>query len=217
MPIPDAVHTLTHDLRAIFGTRLHAVVLHGVDDAPDTAPTTTLALVEDLSPDDLRACADRVRSWHDAGLATPLMLTRGEFARSLDAFPFEFGAILADHVVVAGTDPFAGLRIDTADLRRACEVQVRSHLLHLREGYIETEGRSDALADLIQRSAAPLAALLRNLGRLNEDSPADGVLAGIAQLERGRRMSSDEARSTFPRYLAAVEHLATVVDGWGTK
>ena len=90
-------------------------------------------------------------AWHDAGLATPLLLAAHEFGRSLDAFPLEFGAILADHVVVAGSDPFDGLRVDAADLRRACEVQARSHLLHLREGYLETRGRGDALADLIVR------------------------------------------------------------------
>ena len=67
--------------------------------------------------------------------ATPLLLAAHEFGRSLDAFPFEFGAILADHVVVSGSDPFDGPPRRPADLRRACEVQARSHLLHLREGF----------------------------------------------------------------------------------
>ena len=66
---------------------------------------------------------------------TPLLLAANELERSLDAFPREFGAILADHLVVAGSNPFDGLRVDPADVRRACEVQTRSHLLHLREGF----------------------------------------------------------------------------------
>ena len=78
----------------------------------------------------------------------------------------EFGAILADHAVVSGRDPFDGLRVDAADLRRACEVQVRSHLLHLREGYIETRGRGDAIAELVADSAAPLAGLVKSVARL---------------------------------------------------
>ena len=68
------------------------------------------------------------------------MLAADEFARSLDAFPFEFSAILADHAVVSGKNPFEGLRVEPADLRRACEVQARGHLLHLRQGYMETRG-----------------------------------------------------------------------------
>ena len=39
-----------------------------------------------------------------------------------------------------GADPFAGLRSSHRDLRRACEVQARSHVLHLREGYL-ADGR----------------------------------------------------------------------------
>ena len=69
------------------------------------------------------------------------MLRGARVRESLDAFPLEFGAILADHAVVSGASPFDGLTVDAADLRRACEVQARSHLLHLREGYIE---RADA-------------------------------------------------------------------------
>ena len=120
----------------------------------------TLAIVDTLSAGDLRACAGRMAAWHEAGLAAPLLVAAHEFARSLDAFPFEFGAILADHAVVSGASPFDGLSVDPADLRRACEVQARSHLLHLREGYLETRGRADALAVLIVRSAPACAALI---------------------------------------------------------
>src|SRR5947209_9568481 len=54
----------------------------------------------------------------------------------------------------------------SSDLR-ACEVQARGHLLHLREGYLETRGRNDALAVLIVRSAPAFAALVSNLARLD--------------------------------------------------
>src|SRR6185295_16401084 len=100
------------------------------------------------------------------------------FERSLDAFPLEFGAIIADHAVVAGRDPFEGLAIEPADLRRACEVQARSHLLHLREGFLETQGRGDAIAVLVVRSAAPFAALLGSLARLQGLDPRDQAAAG---------------------------------------
>ena len=101
-----------------------------------------------------------------------------EFADSRDAFPLEFGAILADHTVVAGQNPFDGLAVDPADLRRACEVQARSHLLHLREGYLETRGRADALAVLIVRSAPPFAALLQSVARLQGLAANDASAVG---------------------------------------
>jgi hypothetical protein len=230
MTLPDSVRTLERDLRAVFGNRLRSLVAY--NDASDGGASfqPTLAVVEDLSADDLRACADRVASWHDAGLDTPLLLGRQEFARSLDAFPYEFGAILSDHVVVTGEDPFEGLRVDPAHLRHACEIQARSHLLHLREGYLETRGRSDRLADLIVRSAAPFAALVKSVARLLGDKAADaaarsarierelGVPAGsIAEIVRrssSGSISSDEAKRIFPAYLEAVERLTRHIDRW---
>ena len=88
--------------------------------------------------------------------------------------------------------------------------------LHLREGYIETQGRSDAVADLIARSAAPLSALLKSVARLNGGGPVDSVLAEVVALN-GKALSSDIARRLFPEYLSAVEHLTNEIDRWGQR
>jgi hypothetical protein len=229
MRIPDAVRALERDLRDVFGERLHSLVVYAGVDAGDKA--ATMAVVDRLAADDLRACAARVGTWQDAGLATPLFLAAHEFARSLDVFPFEFGAILAEHHVVAGRDPFDGLHVDPAHLRHACEVQARSHLLHLREGFLETAGRGDRIADLLARSATPLAALLVSVARLHGHAVADrvsaasiveraaglpmGVLRTIVELTADRSVPSEEARRLFPGYLEAVEQLAGYVDRWG--
>jgi hypothetical protein len=227
MDIPDAVQALDRDLRAIFGDRLRSLVVYAAIAGDDR--TSTLAVVDGLSADDLRACVGQVAAWDDAGLGTPLFVATHEFERSLDAFPFEFGAILADHAVISGADPFTGLRVDPAYLRQACEVQARSHLLHLREGFLETRGRGDALAELLLRSAAPLVALLQSVARLEGMAAAgdtaaalveqrtgvpSGSLAGIALLTRRQDLSSDEARRLFPGYLDAVQRLTAFVDSW---
>lgn len=216
MLISDALGTLARDLTEIFGARLQSLVAYGRADAAGAGPTPTLALVDLLTAEDLRLCATQVAAWHDAGLATPLLLGSHEFGRSLDAFPFEFGAIIDDHTVVTGRDPFEGLRVEAVDLRRACEVQARSHLLHLREGYLETRGRVDALVDLVTRSASPLAALLKNLGRLDGATPADAVLARVAQIQEGT-LSGDEARRIWPGYLQALELLTSAIDRWSPR
>src|SRR6185436_1380319 len=103
---------LERGLREIFGGRLQSLVAYGLQAAaPSRAPgdhgahagqlpVQTLAIVETLTGGDLAACAAGVQRWHDAGLATPLLLAANEFGRSLDAFPLEFGAILVDHLVV---------------------------------------------------------------------------------------------------------------------
>jgi hypothetical protein len=230
MTIPDSVHALERDLRAVFGQRLRSLVACGDASGAAGVFANTLAVVDSVTADDLRACADRVASWHDAGLETPLILGAQEFGRSLDAFPYEFGAILADHVVVSGESPFEGLRVDAAHLRQACEIQARSHLLHLREGYLETRGRSDALAELISRSAAPFAALVRSVARLEGDGVGDAVaaaavveqrlglpagsIAGIVKRSTAGTLTSADARAMFTGYLEAVERLTQYIDRW---
>ena len=236
MHISDAVRALDRDLHEIFGERLRSVVVYSAAHEASRPLTPTLAVVDRPSADDLRAMASRVAGWRDAGIATPLLLASHEFGRSLDAFPFEFGAILADHAVVSGSNPFDGLRIDPSDVRRAAEVQARSHLIHLREGYIETAGRGDALADLITRSASALAPLVASVARLlgetapggpgstasgaaahyveqNIGAPA-GSLADIVRHSPANPLSSDEARRLFPAYLNAIERLTVFVDQW---
>lgn len=217
MEISDAVRLLGRELGHVFGDRLQSLVAYAPGGATRARPAATLAIVASVSADDLRACADRVASWHEAGAETPLILESQEFPRSLDAFPFEFGAILADHVVVSGEDPFVGLRVEAEDLRRACEVRARSHLLHLREGYIETRGRSDAVAALIQRSAVPLSALLTSVSRLPGGRAVDGILTRVASLNDHTPLTSEEARSLFPAYLEAVTTLTRYVDSWGAR
>jgi hypothetical protein len=192
-----------------------------------------MAVAATLSADDLRGCARRVRKWHDAGLATPLLLAAHELERSLDAFPLEFGAIAADHVVVSGSNPFDRASVDPADVRRACEVQARSHLLHLREGFIEARDNGDALAVLIVESAAPFAALLTSIARLEgaqstrgADAAASGrhverlldvpggVVSDVVKLAGVTEISAADATRIFPAYLDAVERLVAFVDGW---
>lgn len=212
----DAVRELEGDLRAIFAGRLQSLVVYGAAGLQD-ALVATLVVVDEVRAADLRSCAERVSAWRGRGLATPLILEAAEFGRSLDAFPFEFGAILADHEIVAGINPFEGLAVDAADLRRACEVQARSHLLHLREGFMETEGRSDRLAELIVRSAPPLAALLTHVGRLSGAPATNGVLARVAELAPGGTISSDESSRLFPDYLDAVDTLVGALDRWSVQ
>ena len=72
-----------------------------------------------------------------------------------------------------GDDPFAQASISRADLRRACETQVKSHLVHLREGFIEARGIPSAVGELVRTAAPAFAALLRNVARLADVHSSD--------------------------------------------
>ena len=214
-----------HDLQHIFGDRLQAFVAYG---HPGAAPAPSVALVRTLTSDDLTACAGRASAWHRAGSATPLLLTRDEFAGSLDAFPVEYGEIIETHRLLFGIDPFAGLSIRPDDLRRACEVQVKSHLLHLRENFVECGGRPSAVAAFVTDSAPAFALLLRRLARLDGHAVATHADLGVYAERRPKldpRVVGDvlalssggagvDAARLFPAYVVAVEQLSQFIDSW---
>jgi hypothetical protein len=220
--------TVLSDLRRIFSGRLRSLVVYG--DQVDGAPLHCFALVTSLDTADLDACARTVQAWHRQGLATPLILPEQEFRRSLDAFPLEYGEMIRTHVEVYGPDPFAGASIQPDDLRRACETQVKSHLLHLREEYIESGGRLQDVAELVQTSAPAFAALLRNVARLHGVTGHDRLMVtlegarlaslpiatvdAVLALEQPAGLATTDPARLFPEYLSAVEQLAIFVDTW---
>jgi len=224
-----AVQPLLLDLQRIFGARVQCVAVYGGNgDAEsltggaggeDHSHVHTVAVVESLTPGDLRECAHQAASWNKKNLATPLLLTRSELDRSLDAFPLELSEIITHHRLVLGTDAFAGLEVAPPDVRRACEVQARSHLLHLREGFIEARGESRALAAIIQQSARPLRLLLANLGRLAGAEagavPLDSHVLQQVLAAGGRSgIGRTEAEELYPAYIEAVERIVQHIDGW---
>ena len=226
-----AAESLTRDLGGIFRGRLLSIVVYGGQvDGNATAPLQSLALVSSLTAADLEACAHLVGDWTRGGIGTPLILPDGEFRASLDVFPLEYGEIVRAHTLVYGTDPFDGVSISAGDLRLACEAQAKSHLLHLRQGYVQTGGRLPAVARLVAQSAPAFAALLRNVGRLTGVQTADRMEAtrqgakaaglsldtvdAILALESPSALPASDPARLFPNYLAAVERLAAVVDQW---
>lgn len=228
-----AAGAVATELQAIFGTRLRSVVAYGAHlDGHSDGPLTCLALVDSLTVADLDACAGRAAGWRRAHIAMPLVLPMDEFRESLDAFPLEYGEILRAHQTVHGQDVLAGVTIAPDDVRRACETQVKSHLVHLRESYMESGANPKAVAELVSASAAAFGALLRNVARLNGvhsssrmDTTLEGariagvserVVADVLALERPSAVPQSDPARLFPEYLAAVEHLARAVNSWRT-
>ena len=212
---------MAEDLRRIFDSRFVALVT--------SEHQTTAAFLTSIGPGDLDAVASLVETWSREHLSTPLLVTVDEFRRSLDTFPAEYQSLLDHHVVIDGVPPFDGVRINPDDLRRACEVQARGHLIHLRQGWIDAHGSESRLQALLIRSAAPLRLVLSNLAQLQgEDHADDAALAAFASQAAG--MSADLVRAVLaldaaapaprslvprlPDYLADAERLWAFVDGW---
>jgi len=219
-----AADRLGDDLARVFGNRLLVVVAYEPASAPSPDHAVyTLALVDRVTMDDLSALLTVVPAWHKAKLATPLLLGRDEFERTLDVFPIEYESILSNHVVIRGLWPTSSLQVGNADLRRACERQIKGHLIHLREGFLETHGRPSAVAGLLRASVASFRGSLRQFAKL-QGAPAatDADLVQFAervQVDPGTvrevlafSSSGSETATVLSRYIDATEQLWRAVD-----
>jgi hypothetical protein len=210
-----ALEDLAADLQRVFAGRLQSLVAYR-DPGGEAGAVNTLALVDRVGFADLAACAPLAIQWRRRGLAIPLILGAQEFQRTLDVFPLEYGGIIAEHVVVAGRNPFAGVQVATADLRRACELQAKSHLIHLREGFLEAGGQASDVARLIAASAAAFRTLLAHIDRLDEGAAARAGASDalVAEVSAAGGSTIADPAALMARYIAAVERLWQQVDGW---
>jgi hypothetical protein len=192
-----SIDSLAAQLKDIFNDRLRMVAAFGDS-------STSCAVVQSLTIDDLDRCAAHAAKWTKAGLDAPLFIVEGELRRALDAFPLELSEIIATRRIVAGTDLFADVLVPKQDLRRACEVQARGHVLHLREGYIEAAGDGKKVATLVSAAIPPFRALVKNVARLEGISPR----ALVTQLDL------ENFEKGFPDALRAAERIVDYVDRW---
>ena len=229
----DALSLLARDLRGVFGTRLHSLVAYGLErGAHDDDLMHTLALVDRVTFDDLAACAPAADSWHRRGLAVPLLISRHEFLRTLDVFPVEYERIITDHAIVEGAAPFDGIRVSDLDLRRGIELQAKSHLIHLREGFLESGRDSGRVARLIAASAPAFHRLIANIVKLNGRMPDsdDAMAAAGAELvgldpamvrevlaSRASTTAAVDPSALLSRYIAGAEQIWQYVDAWARR
>src|SRR5262249_45181934 len=125
---------------------------------------------------------------------------------------------------------FSGLTIRPEDLRRACEIQVKSHLVHLRENYIESRGSQADVRALVAEGAPAFKVILRRLAHLDGDAAETDaelsayaarrpgldprVVGDVLAVARDPERSGVDAMRIYGGYLAAVEKLWRFIDRW---
>jgi predicted nucleotidyltransferase len=208
------------DLEESLGERLHSVVLYGSTARGDyekaSSDLNLIVVLENLEPPTLEALEPAFTRWRKAGQPFPSIFSPTLIAESADVFPIEFFDISRRRIVLHGKDPFAELEIHVDHLRHQCERELREKMMRLREGFIETRGRSKALRLLLTESYPSFVALFRGcLHLLGEEVPIhnEEVVAAFSEqaeldaapfveverLKRGETTESDP-KTLFARY-----------------
>ncbi|MEJ2503837.1 MAG: nucleotidyltransferase domain-containing protein [Gemmatimonadota bacterium] len=163
------------------GSRLRSVVLHGSvargEAVEDVSDVNLLVLVDDVEPGLLRTLGPHARRWLDREHALPLLLEWGEWQASSDAFAIETADMLDAREVLHGDDPLEGATVQPGDLRLQAEHELRSKLIHVREGLLAGAGRPTELGRLVLVALPSLATYFRAALRLAGDAVPAGTPA----------------------------------------
>ena len=155
------------------GARLVALLLYGSaarepGGGAESAPSAmnTLLIVESVDDELFRRLSEPVTDWLSAKHPPPLVLTDQEWRSSADAFPIEYDDIRAHHRVLAGRDPWRGISVQRADVRRQLEQELMGKLMHLRQAYLAGWNRPKRLAETVRDTRAGFLTMLRAVLRL---------------------------------------------------
>ena len=186
--LPAAVAAALDDFvaaaRAAFGELLHAVVLFGSAAEGALRPTSDVNVVLVLTAFE-RAAADRLREPARVARAAvnlrPMLLLRHEIDDAAEAFAQKFDDIRRRRRVLWGPDPFTGLSVPRAALRRRVEQVLLNLAMRLRAVYVERSLDEDRLTAVVADAAAPLRTAAASLLEL-EGRPAASPRAALREV-----------------------------------
>lgn len=224
---------ITGGYRKIYGNGLISVILYGSaagsDYRPGKSDLNFLIVLSEEAIDHLDRALETVSRWRKRGVATPLFMTKGYIASSLDSYPLEFLNMQKGHVLVYGEDVLKDLSFEPGDLRLQCEREIKGKLLLLRERFLETEGKGRRVQELIAESITAFISIFRGLLHLKgagipasrreivealaREIPVDGdVFLRCLDIKEGEKLSSSELGDAMNAYLTEVRRLWGFVD-----
>jgi len=235
--LPDEIQkmlrTYVKDVKGVFGEQLEGMLLYGSavrgEFLPGRSNLNILLLVSSYDSAVLKKYGALHRHWGKEQIVVPLFLTEEELHTSAAVFPLEFLEIQEQHRVLGGRDPFIGFHVKTDRLRETVVQGVTSHLLRLRQRYVEGGGSDDATTILLPLSITSIVPVLRGVQRLLGRpvlSHSDAVIKDVAEqlkldlqglldallLKRGQiSPGTREVPRLFDRYLQAATMLTRAV------
>ncbi len=205
---------LVVQLRAAYGEALRAVVLYGSaaggEHHAKHSDYNVLVLVRDLSAEAMRAASAAAGAWDSAGQRQPLTLTEAEWGSSVDVFAMEHADILERHKVLyvaSGFEPFAGMVVAAADVRRQLEFEAMGTLLRVRAAMIGANDSDKRSIELLAGSAGQILTLFRAVWRLTSTAPVPDtdVLCSAVATKAGFDAAPFRAVLAHRRGLAKME------------
>ncbi len=233
--IPEEIFPeITEQLKSIFSGDLQSIALYGSGASggyvPGKSDLNFLIVVRDEGMKSLKLLHDVLRGWRKRRIATPLVMTKSFLESALDVYPIEFLTMKEHHIRVYGEDVLSTLSFDRTCMRLQVEREIKGKLIHLRQGYLESEGQPKNFRDLIKASLVAFLSLFTAILYLKgKPIPSERrqvihkacELAGIDSgifikcldiKEEAIKYDLKEMASLFEKYLGEIEKFDRFVD-----
>ena len=228
------LQTYVKEVKEAFGDQLEGLLLYGSavrgEFLRGRSNLNILLLVSSYGSTVLKQYSALHRRWSKEQIVVPLFLMEEELRMSAVVFPLEFLEIQEYHRVLDGRDPFIGFHVKTDRLREAVVQGFTSHIVRLRQRYVEGGGTDEATTILLPLSITSTIPLLRGVRRLLGRPPlshSDAVISDVGEqlnldlqglldawlLKRGQISPGPrEVPRLFDRYLQATILLTRAVE-----
>lgn len=188
-----------------------------------------LIVLQKVGAGELDLIIKAAKAYTKKGLAIPLVFDKNHIATSLDTFPIEFSDMRKRHILLFGTDPLEGAGIETKNLRYQCERELKSIIINLRRGYLQSGGRKDNIQTLLENSLSSVIAACRGMVYLSAKTPSDSIdmlieevksiyniepeaIKRVWHLKKGKSNGKTELTSLLDDYNSEIAKLAATVD-----
>ncbi|MEK6761216.1 MAG: hypothetical protein AABY96_00755 [Nitrospirota bacterium] len=182
------LQTYVKEVKAAFGDQLEGLLLYGSavrgEFLQGRSNLNILLLVSSYDSAVLKQYSLLHVRWSKEQIVVPLFLTEEELRMSAAVFPLEFLEIQEQHRVLDGRDPFIGFHVKTDRLKEAVVQGLTSHIVRLRQRYVEGGGGDDATTILLTLSIASTIPLLRGVRRLLGRAPlshSEAVISDVGE------------------------------------
>jgi hypothetical protein len=224
----------TKDYQAVYGKELIAILLYGSAASGNyvrkKSDINFLVVLTEEGIGQLQKSFKKVEKWYKRKVSTPLFLTKSYIASSLDSFPIEFFNMQKSHQLVFGEDVLHELDFDKKHLRLQCEKELKGKLLQLRQGFLESGGKTRNLTFIIVHSLVAFISFFRVLIYLRDKevpTESENIISLVSQefsinkqtfltllqiKEGTKKLSSKELNALFESYIGEIRKLAYSVD-----
>lgn len=232
---PDEIfQQFTTDYKNIFGDDLISIILFGSAARGEyiykRSDLNFLITLSDSGMQRLKQAFSLIPKWRKKKVTTPLFLTNQYIQTALDSYPIEFLSMKQHHQVVYGEDVLLPIEIQPEPLRLQCERELRGKLIHLRQEYLNTGGKSRRIKHLVRFSLPTFVSIFSALLHLKQaEIPASKkaiflstakifelditVFENVLKLQANKsKFSRKEITKLLEQYMNQIEKLTTTVD-----